>query len=278
MDFAAGAPYIAGMGKFMKMHGLGNDFVVIDTREVPLAMTGARARAIADRHTGIGCDQLILIGSSDRADVMMRIFNADGSEVEACGNATRCVPLFLNRDVTIETVAGLLDAKLADGGARVDMGAPRFDWDAIPLAYAMDTLHLPVSWEELPPPACVNVGNPHVVFFVDDLDALDTARLGALIEHDPLFPQRVNVNFAQVTGRGHLRLVVWERGAGLTRACGTGACATAVAAIRRGLCDGPVRVSLPGGDLVIDWAPGRHIEMTGPAARVFTGEAEWEAF
>lgn len=266
------------MGRFSKMHGLGNDFVVIDARAAPIAMSEARARAIADRHAGIGCDQLILIGEADDADVSMQIFNADGSEVEACGNATRCVPLFVGRDLTIRTKAGLLDARLIDGGASVDMGAPRFDWDAIPLAYAMDTLTMAASWEDLPAPAAVNVGNPHVMFFVDDIDAVDTARLGPLIEHDPLFPQRVNVNFAQLVGESHIRLIVWERGAGLTRACGTGACATAVAAIRRKLAAGPVTVTLPGGDLVIDWQPGGHIQMTGPATHVFDGEADWSRF
>lgn len=260
------------------MHGLGNDFVVIDARAAPVAMNEARARAIADRHAGVGCDQLIVIGEADDADVSMQIFNADGSEVEACGNATRCVPLFVGRDVTIRTQAGLLDARLIDGGASVDMGAPRFEWDAIPLAYPLDTLIMAASWEDLPAPAAVNVGNPHVVFFVDDLDAVDAARLGPLVEHDPLFPQRVNVNFAQVVGENHIRLIVWERGAGLTRACGTGACATAVAAIRRKLATGPVTVSLPGGDLVIDWRPGGHIQMTGPATHVFDGEADWSRF
>jgi diaminopimelate epimerase len=262
---------------FSKMHGLGNDFVVIDEREAPLAMDGALARAIADRRTGIGCDQIILIGRSDRADVGMRIFNSDGSEVEACGNATRCVPLFVGRDVTVETRAGLLDARRDGDGVRVDMGLPRFEWDAIPLAYAMDTLAMPVSWENLPPPCAVNVGNPHVIFFVPDLAAVETARLGSLIETDPLFPQRVNANFAEVLDESHIRLVVWERGAGLTRACGTGACATAVAAIRRRLCTGPVTVTLPGGDLVIDWRPGESISMTGPAAKVFDGVADLDA-
>jgi diaminopimelate epimerase len=262
---------------FSKMHGLGNDFVVIDERDASLAMDGALARAIADRRTGIGCDQIILIGRSDRADVGMRIFNSDGSEVEACGNATRCVPLFVGRDVTVETRAGLLEARRDGNGVRVDMGLPRFEWDAIPLAYAMDTLTMPVSWEDLPPPSAVNVGNPHVIFFVPDLAAVDTARLGPLIETDPLFPQRVNANFAQVLDEGHIRLIVWERGAGLTRACGTGACATAVAAIRRRLCAGPVTVSLPGGDLVIDWRPGETISMTGPAAKVFDGVADLDA-
>lgn len=271
-----------GMGTFRKMHGLGNDFVVIDARTAPVALDAARARAIADRHTGIGCDQLIVIGPSDRGDVSMRIFNPDGSEVEACGNATRCIPVYLGRDVVVETQAGLLDARLsgngAGAGASVDMGEPRFAWDAIPLAYAMDTLTLPVSWDDLPAPTCVNVGNPHVIFFVDDLDAVDMAKLGPQIETDPLFPQRVNVSFAQVRDPHHIRLVVWERGAGFTRACGTGACATAVGAIRRGLAHGPVVVSLPGGDLTIDWAPGGRIRMSGPATSVFTGEADWEAF
>ncbi len=266
------------MSRFSKMHGLGNDFVVIDAREAAIAMTGARAQAIADRHAGIGCDQLILIEPSDRADVRMRIFNADGSEVEACGNATRCVPLFVGRDVRIETKAGLLDAKAVDGGASVDMGAPSLEWERIPLAWAMDTLNLPVGWEDLPAPVAVNVGNPHVIFFCDDLDTVEVERLGPIIEHDPLFPSRVNVNFAQVVGDKHIRLIVWERGAGLTRACGTGACATAVAAIRRGLMAGPVTVSLPGGDLLIDWVPGGSIRMTGPATHVFDGEADWDRF
>lgn len=266
---------------FSKMQGLGNDFVVIDTREAPLAMTAPLARALADRKTGVGCDQLILIGGSARADVSMRIFNADGSEVEACGNATRCVPLFVGRDVTVETQAGILSARIggtdADLSVSVDMGVPRFEWEAIPLAYAMDTLMMPASWEDLPPPAAVNVGNPHVIFFVDDLDAFSLDRLGPMIETDPLFPARVNVNFAQVTGPASLRLIVWERGAGFTRACGTGACATAVAALRRKLVSSPVTVSLPGGDLVIDWTPGGAIQMTGPAAHVFDGTIDLDA-
>lgn len=266
------------IGQFRKMHGLGNDFVVIDARKQALEVTPARARAIADRHLGIGCDQLILIEPSQKADVRMRIFNADGSEVDACGNATRCIPLFLGQDCRIETNAGLLEAHLHGDGASVDMGAPRFGWDEIPFAYAMDTLDLPVSWEDLPVPAAVNVGNPHVIFFCEDLDRVDCARLGALIENDPLFPERVNVNFAQKVGGNHLRLIVWERGAGLTQACGTGACATAVAAIRRKLMTGPLTVSLPGGDLVIGWAPGEHIRMTGPATFVFEGEADWSRF
>ncbi|MCW2381896.1 MULTISPECIES: diaminopimelate epimerase [unclassified Sphingobium] len=256
---------------FAKMHGLGNDFVVIDARERPVVMTEQLARAIADRRTGVGCDQLIVVGASERADVSMRIFNQDGSEVDACGNATRCVPLFVGRDVTIETNAGLLEAHRQGDLVSVDMGEARTDWEQVPLAYAMDTLTMPVSWDDLPAPSAVSIGNPHVVFFADALDDVDMARLGPLIEHDPLFPARVNVNFAQMLAPDHIRLVVWERGAGFTQACGTGACATAVSALRRRIAQGPVRVSLPGGDLLIDWAPGGHISMTGPAAHVFDG-------
>jgi diaminopimelate epimerase len=263
---------------FAKMHGLGNDFVVIDARERHIDMTESLARAIADRRTGVGCDQLIVVGASNRADVSMRIFNQDGSEVDACGNATRCIPLFVGRDITIETNAGLLEASRQGDLVSVDMGEARTDWDQVPLAYAMDTLTMPVSWHDLPAPAAVSVGNPHVVFFVENIDELDMARLGPMIEHDPLFPERVNVNFAQMLAPGHIRLVVWERGAGFTQACGTGACATAVCAIRRRIAHGPVRVTLPGGDLLIDWTPGGHINMTGPATHVFDGTLDLADF
>lgn len=262
---------------FRKMHGLGNDFVVIDSRELAdWPMTRARAAALADRRTGVGCDQLIVLENSDRADVRMRIFNPDGGEVESCGNATRAVAMLLagqtgNAAVTIDTAGGLLSARADDAGIAVDMGQPRFDWQAIPLAYAMDTAAMPVGWEELDTPSAVNVGNPHVVFVVPDADAVDLARLGPTIETDPLFPARVNVNVLSLAGPDHIRLRVWERGAGLTRACGTGACASAVIAIRRKLVHGPVRVSLPGGDLVIAWQPGGSITMTGPATLAFEG-------
>lgn len=263
--------------QFAKMHGLGNDFVVLDERVQPVEMTGALARAIADRRTGVGCDQLIIIGASEQADVSMRIFNQDGSEVEACGNATRCVPLFVGRDVSVETRAGVLQTSRSGTQVSVDMGMPRFGWDDIPLAYAMDTLEMPVSWDDLPTPCAANIGNPHVIFFCDDPARVDMARLGPQIETDPLFPARVNVNFAHVIGSGHLGLTVWERGVGFTRACGTGACATAVSAIRRRLCTGPVRVSLEGGDLLIDWTPGGSITMTGPAVSVFDGSIDIES-
>ncbi|MFN3818175.1 diaminopimelate epimerase [Blastomonas sp.] len=263
--------------RFHKMHGLGNDFVIFDAREQDLSLTGEQVRALADRHLGIGCDQLIVMRPADAAstaDMAMQIFNHDGSEVSACGNATRCVVALAGRDVLIETGAGLLRGTLGDGAVTIDMGLPGLEWDALPLAYPMDTTHLPVGWEDLTDPAAVSMGNPHVVFFVDESSAADLERLGPLIEHDPLFPERVNVNVAQIADDGiHLR--VWERGAGLTLACGTGACATAVAAIRRRLVTGPVQVYLPGGTLTIDWQPGSTVTMTGPTTHVFSGEIEF---
>ncbi len=256
---------------FRKMHGLGNDFIVIDARAGAAGMSAARAAALADRRTGIGCDQLIVLEPSAHADVRMRIFNADGSEVEACGNASRAVGMLLGGSQRIETLGGVIASTAAPGGASVDMGPARFDWDAIPLSFAMDTLAMPVGWEALESPSAVNVGNPHVVFFVPDADAIDLARLGPLIETDPLFPEKVNVGVASVVGASHIKLRVWERGAGLTRACGTGACAAAVLAIRRRLVTAPVRVDLPGGPLEIAWEPGGTILMTGPAALSFSG-------
>jgi diaminopimelate epimerase len=260
--------------RFRKMHGLGNDFVIFDAREAPLEMDAGTVRALADRRTGIGCDQLVVLEPSREADVRMRIWNADGSEAEACGNASRCVARLLGGESRIETAAGTLQASAAAEGASVAMGRPRFGWEDIPLAYPMDTARLPVGWEdELREPAAVNVGNPHVVFFVEDARAVPLGRLGPQIEADPLFPERVNVNVASVE-EGVVRLRVWERGVGLTQACGTGACATAVAAIRRGLVHSPVVVRLPGGVLTIAWSPGGEIVMTGAAAAVFEGEVE----
>ena len=264
---------------FIKMHGLGNDFVVLDARENALPeMTSPMAVRLADRRTGIGFDQLILLEPSAVCAFRMRIFNCDGSEVESCGNASRAVALLHDAPVTVETAGGPIMLEPLDGGARVDMGAPRFDWDAIPLAYPMDTATMPVGWEGLEGPMALNVGNPHVIFFVADPDAAPLETIGPVIEHDPLFPERVNVNVASLVGPDHLRLRVWERGAGLTRACGTGACATAVAAIRRGLVKSPVRVTLPGGDLVIAWEPGGSIRMSGPAAESFRGSFDWDDY
>ena len=265
-------------GRFHKMHGLGNDFVVIDGRAEPVPMTSACAKAIADRRTGVGCDQLILLEPSTVADARMRTWNPDGNEVQICGNATRAVALLLGKPATLETIGGPVSVTPQDGGASVDMGQPRFEWDAIPLAYAVDTAAMPMAWEDLTSPAAVNVGNPHAIFFVDDADAVDLERLGPIIENDPVFPESVNVNVATITGPSALTLRVWERGAGITRACGTGACATAVAAIRSKRVVSPVTVTLPGGDLTIAWAPGETIRMTGPATHVFTGETDWESF
>jgi diaminopimelate epimerase len=264
---------------FIKMHGLGNDFVVLDAREQALPpVTPALARGLADRRTGIGCDQLILLEPSRAADFRMRIFNSDGGEVQACGNATRAVALLHGEAARIETAGGVLAVQPGSNGAAVDIGEPSFEWQAIPLAYAMDTRALPVAWEELEQPAAVNVGNPHAIFFVPDCDAVALDRLGPVIEHDPLFPERVNVNVATIENPGTIRLRVWERGAGLTRACGTGACATAVAAMRRGLVDREVAVALPGGTLSIAWGANGHITMTGAAAESFRGTFDWGDF
>lgn len=264
------------MRRFHKMHGLGNDFVIFDARKGAVEIDGARARILADRRTGIGCDQLILLEPSQRADVRMRIFNPDGGEVGACGNAARCVVLLEGGETRIETRGGTILGSANGSEATVDMGEPRFAWDEIPLAYAMDTAEMPVGWEELRNPVAVNVGNPHVIFFVEDSEAIALDRLGPQIERDPLFPQRVNVNVASVAN-GAIRLRVWERGAGLTQACGTGACATAVAAIRRKLVPSRVDVRLPGGRLTVEWRPGEPIRMSGAAAHVYTGEIDLEA-
>lgn len=256
--------------QFDKMHGLGNDFVVIDARVQPVALGTEQIFALCNRRTGIGCDQLILLETSAIADLRMRIFNPDASEVEACGNATRCVVTREGRDISIETSGGLLHATLNGEDVAVDMGRPRFGWEKIPLAYAMDAQNLPLAWDGLSGGCCVNVGNPHVVFFLGANDMPDYAALGPVIETDSVFPDRINVNFARVTDTG-IDLVVWERGAGLTQACGTGACATAVAAIKQKRVSSPVSVSLPGGTLTIEWEPGGTIIMRGPATHVFSG-------
>jgi len=258
------------MRDFIKMHGLGNDFVVFDARREPLALTSAQVRDLADRHTGIGCDQLIVVGPSDRADASMRIWNADGSPAEACGNAARCVATLLGSHATIESAGGMLAASTAAGAASVIYPPPRFDWDAVPLAYPVDTADVPVAWDELSHGVALSVGNPHIVFFVADAAGMPLGELGPRIEGDALFPDRVNVGVAQVVDRSHLILRVWERGAGLTRACGTGAMAAAVAGVRRRMVDARVTVTLPGGDLDVEWH-GAEIVLRGPAVTSFTG-------
>ena len=273
---------MTGSINFRKMNGLGNDFVMLDARAHPLALKAAQIAAIADRNRGIGCDQVIALEPSDFADVFMRIWNADGGEVGACGNAARCVAALLVAErgsphVSIETESGMLAATVAkDGSVTIDMGTPRFAWNEIPLSQPfadMRAVELPqFAGLGLGAASMVNVGNPHCIFFVQNIDAHDLARFGPKLEHDPLFPERANISVAQVTGPSSLRLRTWERGAGLTRACGTAACAAAVAAARSGLTGRHVTVTLPGGDLVIDWREDDdHILMTGPFALDYQG-------
>jgi diaminopimelate epimerase len=307
---AFGSPMLA---PFLKMHGCGNDFVVFDERDGPLGITPALATALADRRTGIGCDQLITIERAPRgsgAAAFMRIRNPDGSEAGACGNATRCVAGLIAREgrkrkLAIATVSGKLTANLGpDGEVEVDMGPARFGWEDVPLARPMDTLHLdlaaaphpdPLPQEErekkspLPlregvgggvsDPAALSMGNPHATFFVPDLAAIPIETLGPALEHDSLFPERANIGFAQVLAPDHIRLRVWERGAGLTRACGSGACAALVNAHRRGLTDRRAAVELDGGVLEIEWREkDGHVLMSGPTATVFTGVIDLSGF
>jgi diaminopimelate epimerase len=260
---------------FHKMHGLGNDFVIVDARETPFDVTPALARAIADRRTGVGCDQLIVLGPSDSADLKMRIWNSDGGEVESCGNATRCV-IQLTGARTIASDGGLLEGE--DFGAEVDvtLPEPRFGWDEIPLAYPMDTAALPMAWDGLEHPMALNVGNPHLVFFVPDAREVRLEELGPRIENDPAFPEKINVNVGTYV-HDRLKLRTFERGAGETLACGTGACASAVAAIATRRALSPVTVEMTGGSLLVSWAPGEPIRMRGSATHVYEGELDLEA-
>jgi diaminopimelate epimerase len=269
------------MGKipFLKMHGLGNDFVVLDGRHTAIAIDAAAARALADRRTGIGCDQVILLEPPRQraAQVLMRIRNPDGGEAEACGNATRCVAALLRRETgdpkaRIETIAGLLEAEaLPDGRVAVDMGPVRTGWREIPLSRPMDTERVELTFGPLSTPVCTNIGNPHATFFVDDVDAVDLPALGPELERDRLFPQRANIGVAAIRDRRNIRLRVWERGAGITRACGSGACAALVAAHRRGLTAREAAVELDGGVLNIAWREDGRVVMTGPVALSFEG-------
>lgn len=282
---------------FRKMHGLGNDFVVLDARKPPLLdarkppLLDARAepvnldpeviRLIGDRHRGVGFDQLVTLEPAQDADLFLRFHNSDGSEAGACGNGTRCAASLVLAEtgrthIAIRTIAGLLAADLLpDGTVRVDMGPPRLGWRDVPLAREMDTLHVPLSADGVSDAACCSMGNPHATFFVRDLDALDISRIGPDLEHDPLLPERGNIGFAQVISRTHMRLVVWERGAGLTLACGSGACAALVNARRRGLVEARCAVTVPGGgDLVIEQREDGHVLMSGPVATSFTGELD----
>jgi diaminopimelate epimerase len=260
---------------FHKMHGLGNDFVIIDAREEAFQVTPALAKAIADRRTGVGCDQMILLEPSEHAELRMRIWNQDGGEVQSCGNATRCV-VQLTGAPTIETVGGLLTGEKLDAEVEVAIREPRFSWDEIPLAYAMDTAALPMAWDGLEHPMALNVGNPHLVFFVPDAREVPLDVLGPRIENDPAFPERINVNVATHV-HDRLKLRTFERGAGETLACGTGACASAVAAILTKRAESPVQVDMTGGSLTISWEPGQPIRMRGSATHVFEGELDLDA-
>lgn len=257
---------------FLKMHGLGNDFVVIDSRGRGAVTTPALARALGDRNRGVGFDQLAEIRDAEDADLTLDFWNSDGSRAGACGNATRCVAdLVMGQNgasaVSLRTARGGLSAlRRADGLVSVNMGQPQLEWADIPLSHAVDPLHLPLDGE----PVAVGMGNPHCVFFVSDAEAVDVAGLGARFEKDPLFPQKTNVEFVSVTGPDHLRMRVWERGAGITLACGSGACATAVAAHLRGLTGRKVLLDVDGGRLEIDWREDG-VWMTGATAHVFDG-------
>ena len=264
---------------FTKMHGLGNDFVVIDARSGVGDLDDDTIRAVADRQTGIGCDQLIVIEPSrmTEAAFFMRIWNADGSEVDACGNAARCVADRVmtetgNSEIQFQTGAGLLTAHRSDNGIAVDMGPARDHWSDIPLASLTDTLHLPIKEGPVSDPAAVGIGNPHMVFFVDNVQAVPLSDgLGSKLEHHALYPERTNVEAVEVRSRSNLRVRVWERGVGITQACGTGACAALVAAHRRGLTGRSAEVELDGGVLSIDWREDNHVLMAGPVATSFTG-------
>jgi diaminopimelate epimerase len=283
------------MTAFRKMHGLGNDFVVLDARARALPVTPGAVAAIADRHKGIGCDQFIVMeppgppGAHGGADVFMRIRNPDGSEAGACGNATRCIASLvadeLGKDrVVVRTIAGDLPVERLPGQGgqdlwRADMGAPRLGWQQVPLAREMDTLHLPLALGAVADPAACSMGNPHATFFVPHLDIIPVAELGPKLEHDALFPERANIGFAQVEAPDRIRLVMWERGAGMTLACGSGACATIVNAVRRGLAKRRATVVLPGGPLEMEWRESDdHVLMTGPVATAFTGELDLARF
>jgi diaminopimelate epimerase len=257
---------------FMKMHGLGNDFVVIDSRGRGAVTTPALARALGDRNRGVGFDQLAEIRDSAEADIALDFWNSDGTRAGACGNATRCVADYVMQGtgreaITLRTARGELAAvRRGDGMVSVNMGQPQLDWADVPLSHNVDTLHLPLAGD----PVGVGMGNPHCVFFVADAECVDVAQDGARVEHDPLFPQATNVEYVSVTGPDRLRMRVWERGTGITLACGSGACAVAVAAYRRGLTSRRVTIALDGGQIEVDWRDDG-VWMTGPTAHVFNG-------
>ncbi len=258
--------------RFLKMHGAGNDFVIIDSRGQDTRVSADLARALGDRHKGVGFDQLAEIRDSDAATIGLEFRNADGSPSGACGNATRCVASLVMDEtgkdrIQIETARGILEARREDGAISINMGPPQLDWREIPLSREADTDALPLPGA----PSSVGMGNPHCVFFVDDAEAVDVAGEGARFERDPLFPEATNVEFISLLGPDHLRMRVWERGTGITLACGSGACAAAVAAHRRGLTGRRVQIEVDGGTLGVDWRDDG-VWLSGPVARVFEGE------
>jgi len=263
---------------FLKMHGAGNDFVVLDGRAAPIHLPPATVRHIADRRLGVGCDQLVIIEPDEAgADAFMRILNADGSESGACGNATRCVAALLAEEtgariVTIRTISGLLRAEiLGPGLVEVDMGMPLLEWGEIPLNGPADTLHLPLALGPVHDPAACSMGNPHATFFIDDFTHLPIELIGPKLETHRLFPERANIGFARIDSPSSIRLRVWERGAGLTMACGSGACAALVNAHRRGLTGRQATVVMDGGELLITWTDDGRVLMRGPAETAFAG-------
>ncbi len=264
---------------FLKMHGVGNDFVVLDGRVAALNLPAAWVQWVANRRLGVGCDQLVIIEPDGTgADAFMRILNADGGEAGACGNATRCVAALLAeetgaRRLRIRTLSGLLTAEiLGPGLVEVDMGPPRLEWGDIPLNAPADTLHLNLSMGPVSDPAACSMGNPHATFFVEDPQLLPLESIGPILEKNRIFPERANIGFARVENPQRIRLRVWERGAGLTLACGSGACAALVNASRRGLAGRSATIVMDGGELLVTWAPDGHVMMRGPAVTAFTGE------
>ena len=278
------------MTAFVKMHGLGNDFAVFDARNQSLALDAATARAIADRRFGVGCDQVIVIErAANGADAFMRIYNSDGGEVESCGNAARCIARLLmdetgRKRVQLDTTGGALVCDAQGEMVSIDMGVPKFGWRDIPMIGETDTLSFPLrvegsNFHPLTIASAVNVGNPHVVLFVNDAVKAPVAELGPKIEHHPLFPERTNVEFVALTAPDTLRMRVWERGAGITMACGTGACAAMVAAKQRGLVGHKAEVILDGGSLTVEWAgEGKPVFMTGPWSLSYRGAVDLAAF
>lgn len=261
---------------FVKMNGIGNDFVVLDARVNDIRLSPRQAKHIADRHFGIGCDQILIIAPSDRADIKMIILNSDGSEAAACGNGSRCVADLVmtelgSAELSMDTKGGIITASRLGKNIAIDMGPAHLEWAMIPLAHEADTMCVDLGQENLPPAICVNMGNPHAVHIVDDAEAIDLAAIGPVLEHHPIFPDRANIEFISLLGKDRIRMRVWERGSGITIACGTGACAAAVAAARAGITGRAVSVQLDGGLLEITWREDGGVTMTGPSTSVFDG-------